>query len=394
MNKKARVIAFYLPQFHPIPENDRFWGKGFTEWTNAAKAKPLFKGHHQPHIPADLGFYDLRMPEVREAQAELAREAGVEGFCYWHYWFGNGKQLLQEIFNEVVESGKPNFPFCLGWANHSWNNKNWQNTPTFSKDYYIAEQTYPGPYDHQQHFYSLLKAFKDPRYIKVDGKLLFYIYAPLKFPNVSEFVEQWNDLAKKEGLSGFFFVALQESGCFSRVREIVKRTLNNKPSFFTNANEEFDKIFKLGFDGVNSRGLNIAHYRYNHPLVAFCKNVFRGFMRSHLDWQPVEKYNFKKVSMYMFTEEDRNENVFPTIIPNWDRSPRAGKRAKIWYNYKPDYFKKQVKLALDLIKDKPEDHRILFLMAWNEWGEGNYMEPDLEYGHGYINALREALDEM
>lgn len=394
MNRKARVIAFYLPQFHPVPENDKFWGKGFTEWTNAAKAKPLFKGHHQPHIPADLGFYDLRMPEVREAQAELAREAGVEGFCYWHYWFGNGKQLLQEIFDEVVDSGKPDFPFCVGWANHSWNNKNWQNTPTFSKDYYIAEQTYPGPNDHQQHFYSLIKAFKDPRYIKVDGKLLFYIYAPLKFPNVSEFMEQWNDLAKREGLSGFFFVALQESGCFSRVREIVKRTHNNNPSFFTNANEEFDKIFKLGFDGVNSRGLNIAHFRYNNALVSFCKNVIRGFLRSHFDWQPVEKYNFKKVSMCMFTDEDRKDNVFPTIIPNWDRSPRAGKRAKIWYNYKPEYFKKQIKMALDLIKDKPEDHRILFLMAWNEWGEGNYMEPDLEYGHGYINALREALDEM
>ncbi|MBR1455274.1 MAG: glycoside hydrolase family 99-like domain-containing protein, partial [Lachnospiraceae bacterium] len=197
MKKKARVIAFYLPQFHPTPENDKFWGKGFTEWTNVAKAKPLFKGHHQPHIPADLGFYDLRMPEVRDAQAKLARDAGIEGFCYWHYWFGNGKQFLQKIFDEVVESGKPDFPFCVGWANHSWNNKNWVNTPTFSKDYYIAEQTYPGAEDNEKHFYSLLKAFKDPRYIKVDGKLLFYIFAPLKFPNVSAFISQWNELAKK-----------------------------------------------------------------------------------------------------------------------------------------------------------------------------------------------------
>ena len=206
---KARVIAFYLPQFHPTPENDKFWGKGFTEWTNATKAKPLFKGHHQPHIPADLGFYDLRMPEVREAQAELAREAGVEGFCYWHYWFGNGKQFLQKIFDDVVDSGKPDFPFCVGWANHSWTNKNWVNTKTFSKDFYIAEQTYPGPQDHEAHFYSLLKAFKDKRYIKVDGKLLFYIFAPLQFPNVKEFMNLWQELAKKEGLPGFYFIALQ-----------------------------------------------------------------------------------------------------------------------------------------------------------------------------------------
>ena len=126
MNRKARVIAYYLPQFHPIPENDEYWGKGFTEWTNVGKAKPLFKGHYQPRVPADLGYYDLRMSEIREAQADLARDAGIEGFCYWHYWFGNGKQLLERPFNEVLASGKPDFPFCLGWANHSWTTKTWK----------------------------------------------------------------------------------------------------------------------------------------------------------------------------------------------------------------------------------------------------------------------------
>ena len=123
---KARVIALYLPQFHPVPENDKFWGKGFTEWTNVAKAKPLFRGHNQPRIPADLGFYDLRLPEISEAQAELAKEAGIEGFCYWHYWFGNGKQVLDMPFERTVNSGKPDFPFCLGWANHDWTTKTWE----------------------------------------------------------------------------------------------------------------------------------------------------------------------------------------------------------------------------------------------------------------------------
>ena len=389
---KARVIAFYLPQFHPTPENDKYWGKGFTEWTNAAKAKPLFRGHHQPHIPADLGFYDLRLPEVREAQAVLAKEAGIEGFCYWHYWFGNGKQFLQEIFDEVVETGKPDYPFCIGWANHSWNTKNWTNTPALARNICIAEQTYPGPDDHEKHFYSLLKAFRDHRYIKVDGKLLFYIFSPLMFPDISNFMKQWNDLAKKEGLSGFFFVALRESGEL-QLKESAKIGRKGIKHFLSSPKEEFDKILAMGFDGVNSRGLNIAYYRYHSPLYAYFRHLFRRIMMKYLDWQPIEKYDTKRIGMCMFTDEDRRNNIYPTIIPNLDRSPRIGNRAKIWYNAKPEYFKKQVEYALDLIKEKPEQHRILFLMAWNEWGEGNYMEPDLEYGHGYINALKEALTE-
>lgn len=155
--KKARVIALYLPQFHPIPENDAWWGKGFTEWTNVAKAKPLFKGHYQPHIPADLGFYDLRLPEVREAQAELAREAGIEGFCYWHYWFGNGRRLLERPFNEVLESGKPDFPFCLAWANHSWSSNSWKKGFALQKNTLLLEQTYPGEQDYIDHFCPLCR---------------------------------------------------------------------------------------------------------------------------------------------------------------------------------------------------------------------------------------------
>ena len=144
MKPKARVIAMYLPQYHPIPENDNVWGKGYTEWINVAQAKPLFKGHVQPRIPADLGFYDLRVPEVREEQAQLAKDAGVEGFMYWHYWFGNGKRLLERPFDEVLMSGKPDFPFCLGWANHHWKTSTWTTLKNFRKDGMICEQTYPG----------------------------------------------------------------------------------------------------------------------------------------------------------------------------------------------------------------------------------------------------------
>ena len=163
---KARVIAYYLPQFHPVPENDKYWGKGFTEWTNVASAKPLFRGHYQPRIPSDLGFYDLRIPQVREEQAQLASEAGIEGFCYWHYWFGNGKMLLEKPFEEVLTTGKPDFPFCLCWANHTWSTKGWRKDADVEV---IAEQTYPGDEDYVEHFNYCLPAFKDKRYITVDG---------------------------------------------------------------------------------------------------------------------------------------------------------------------------------------------------------------------------------
>ena len=173
---KPRIIALYLPQFHPIPENDGWWGKGFTEWTNVAQARPQFRGHYQPRIPADLGFYDLRLPEVREQQAQLAREAGIEGFCYYHYWFGNGKQLLERPFNEVLASGKPDFPFCICWANHNWTNKTWVKGKSTRRDSTIAKMEYSYD-DHIAHFQALLPAFRDRRYITVEGKILFSIFS-------------------------------------------------------------------------------------------------------------------------------------------------------------------------------------------------------------------------
>ena len=155
-NMKPRIIGLYLPQYHPIPENDEWWGKGFTEWNNVVKARPLFRGHYQPRFPADLGFYDLRLPEVREQQAQLAREAGLEGFCYYHYWFG-GKQLLERPFNEVLSSGKPDFPFCLCWANHSWSNKTWNRKSNLQANSMLIEQTCPGDEDDREHFMNVLR---------------------------------------------------------------------------------------------------------------------------------------------------------------------------------------------------------------------------------------------
>ena len=197
----ARLIAFYLPQFHPTPENDLWWGKGFTEWTNVAKARPLFHGHYQPHVPADLGFYDLRLPEARSAQAAMARAAGIEGFCYWHYWFG-GRRMLERPFNEVLRLKEPDFPFCLSWANHSWTGV-WHGAPNKT----LIEQIYPGRTDYERHFHAILEAFHDPRYIRIRGKPIFVVLQPADLPCAAEFTELWQCLAVSKGLPGIHFVA-------------------------------------------------------------------------------------------------------------------------------------------------------------------------------------------
>jgi hypothetical protein len=200
-DRSTRLIAFYLPQFHPVPENDAWWGKGFTEWTNVTKARPLFRGHYQPRLPADLGYYDLRVPEVREAQAELARNNGIEGFCYYHYWFA-GKRILERPFQEVVSSGKPDFPFCLCWANQTWTGI-WHGAP----GRVLVEQTYPGAQDNREHFMAVCSAFLDSRYLQIDSRPIFVIYKPLEFLEVSRFIKQWQELAIEIGLPGLHFIA-------------------------------------------------------------------------------------------------------------------------------------------------------------------------------------------
>ncbi len=356
----ARFIAFYLPQFHPTPENDEWWGKGFTEWVNVAKARPLFRGHVQPHIPADLGFYDLRLPEVREQQAELAKAAGIEGFMYWHYWFGNGKQLLERPFNEVVESGKPDYPFCLGWANHSWYKKLWDpNAP--GKNKLLIEQQYPGKEDNLNHFNSLLKAFKDKRYMRVNGKLLFVIHDPVGFVDAEGFIVQWRQLAKENGLNDFFFVGVDSD---SRKKDV---------------------ILKRGFDAI----LNIDTYNIHHNLSKFAK-VMHLIERKWLKHPTHFKY--KDAIKYMIVDDCKNINVMPTIEPNWDHSPRSGANAILLTDSTPELFQQLAEHAIDVVKDKPKEEQLIFIKSWNEWGEGNYMEPDLEFGDGYIKALRKAID--
>ena len=205
-NTKARLWAYYLPQFHQIPENDEWWGKGFTEWTNVRKAKPLFPGHHQPVEPGELGYYDLvKQPEIRERQAELAKEYGIEGFVYWHYWFGNGKMLLERPFAEVLKSGRPDFPFALAWANESWRGF-WHGLD--NERQILISQEYPGEVDTIAHFNYVLTAFKDPRYLRIDGKPVFFVYKPLQNPYMSQFLLKWRKLAEENDLPGIYFIGI------------------------------------------------------------------------------------------------------------------------------------------------------------------------------------------
>lgn len=381
----ARVIAFYLPQFHPIPENDLWWGKGFTEWTNVGKAKPLFRNHYQPRVPADLGYYDLRLPEVRELQAELARNAGIEGFCYYHYWFGNGKQLLERPFNEVVESGAPNYPFCICWANHTWSNATWDRDSARIKDTILMKQEYGGDQDYIQHFYSLLNAFRDNRYIKVDGKNIFFIYDILAFSDVESFMLCWQQLAKKEGLPPFYFVAMLSNTLACKISENGERQYT-KPNL-KSAADVYNIAFNLGFDAVNSLGMRRGEMMYRGMYV----EMLDTFLRSKKIELTTKTFDYKKVTKNFFAPEDSWENVFPTIIPQWDRTARVGKAQGIYVNSTPDNFKQHIIDAINVVKNKQPEHQIILLKSWNEWAEGNYVEPDLKYGHGYLNALQDVL---
>lgn len=380
---KARVIALYLPQFHPIPENDIWWGPGFTEWTNVVKAKPLFRGHQQPRIPADLGFYDLRLPETRQQQADLARNAGIEGFCYYHYWFGNGKQLLERPFNEVLESGKPDYPFCLCWANHDWTNKTWTKQSSLMKDNMMIRMEYSME-DHKNHFMSLLPAFKDKRYITVDGKPLFMIFNSFAFPQVKEFIQLWRQMATENGLPGIYFVGGTQSTFSLRKNEEGKR-IASIPNLKSSA-EVFNSVLSMGFDAVNSNGKRRGEM--------LSEGRIRNYMRVALQRCGIplsKKYDYLRTVRGFFAPEDNWDNVFPTVIPQWDRSPRVGSAEGVYVHATPENFRKHLLHALDIVKDKNEEHRILFLKSWNEWGEGNYVEPDQTYGHGFLDVLSDTL---
>ena len=347
----ARLIALYLPQFHPIPENDEWWGKGFTEWTNVAKARPLFRGHYQPHFPADLGYYDLRVPETRVAQAELAREYGIEGFCYYHYWFA-GRRLLERPFNEVLASGSPDFPFCLCWANETWTGV-WHGAP----NRVLIEQTYPGERDYREHFDALLPAFCDQRYIRVEGKPLFMIYRPQSIPDAPAVLDFWRTMAMEAGLSGLFLIG-------NDVRPEVAAP--------------------LGLDAC-------APYQLppRRPWVSRRKPIEWLERRMEVLAGRPTVYSYRDVFPGFLVPEAPGIESFPCIVPNWDNSPRSGKDGLVLHGSTPELFRMHARQALERVKGKRAGRNLVFIKSWNEWAEGNHLEPDVRFGHRHLEVLRE-----
>jgi len=366
----SRLLAYYLPQYHPIPENNKWWGDGFTEWTNVTKAKPLFRDHYQPRYPADLGYYDLRVPEIREQQAAMAKAHGIEGFVYYHYWFGNGKKLLERPFQEVLQSRKPDFPFCLCWANESWKGV-WHGEFTGKT---LIEQTYPGRKDFEAHFYHLLPAFADERYIKVDGKPVFNVYLPLKLPDLKMFVDVFNNLAIKEGFSGMFLIA-------SRCPLEWNPLANNFDGVIGS------EIMQIRYGKWNK--YNKAEYYYIKKRIEnILFNTFSVKIKKRIKPLILE---YKEVINDLITDRDFDFDYYPCVIPNWDNTARVGKHSIVFHNSTPELFQLHLKAAIKKVQHLKESQRFIFIKSWNEWAEGNYLEPDKRFGYGYLEKIKECL---
>jgi lipopolysaccharide biosynthesis protein len=359
MECRARAIAFYLPQFHPVPENDEWWGRGFTEWRNVAKAKPLFPGHYQPHLPADLGFYDLRLPEVREAQAELARQHGIHGFCYYHYWF-NGRRILERPFNEVLESGKPDLPFCLCWANENWT-RVWDG----GERNVLLEQHYSLE-DDLAHIRSLIPAFKDPRYIRIDGKPLFLVYRTELLPDPAKTAALWQEEARNAGLPGLYL---------ARVENFVKEVDPNG----------------IGFD---------AAVEFAPDASKAGEILFRGRLATLLDkfnllpavFREGQVFSYPATVEGMLSKPEPVYRWFRCVSPMWDNSARRSVNPRIFIGSTPKKYKEWLrKIVTRTRRHNSGDEQIVFINAWNEWAEGCHLEPDQKWGRAYLEATRDAL---
>jgi lipopolysaccharide biosynthesis protein len=346
MNTRVRLIAFYLPQFHPIPENDAWWGKGFTEWTNVAKAQPLFEGHHQPQLPSDLGFYDLRVPETQRAQSALAREYGIDGFCYHYYWF-SGKRLLERPLDAMLRDPSNDMPFCLCWANESWTRR-WDG----SDHEILAAQEYR-PQDPARFIEDALPYLRDPRYIAIDGAPLLIVYRIQELPDAPAVVQTWRDACARNGIAKLHVCAALIRGN----REYAR--------FGCDSGVEFPP---------NNTLVKSVHDRMSLPAEFSGRALlFHELAQEYLD------------SRYA------DPNVFRAVFPAWDNTARSKNRALVILNGTPGNYEYWLSEAIRRTRrDHPQGERLVFINAWNEWAEGCHLEPDRTYGRAFLEATRRA----
>ncbi|ULL20090.1 glycosyl transferase [Paenibacillus sp. H1-7] len=355
---KPKIIAFYLPQFHRIPENDLWWGEGFSEWTNTRKAKPLFPGHYQPREPQGDHYYDLINPKTKSWQAELARHFGIYGFCYYHYWF-KGKLLLETPLQQMLESGKPDFPFCLSWANESWT-RGWDG----ADHEVLMPQQYGNKDDWKRHFEYLLRAFKDPRYIRVNNKPLFAIYRPATIEHCTAMMNYWQQLARQHGLKGIHFVETLSG--FPR-----------KPMDGFQASLQFEPLYTTTHD---------------LPENAFSEIVIRE-SSMETDEKKLRLYSYDNIWNRIIAREipSSGKPSYLGAFIDWDNSPRKGENASFIYNgATPAKF--GAYLQQQLGRAKRSGTEFVFINAWNEWAEGTYLEPDKIFGLQYLEAVKHALE--
>jgi hypothetical protein len=340
----ARALAFYLPQYHPIPENDEWWGDGFTEWVNVAAARPLFPGHYQPHVPGELGYYDLRIPEVRAAQAELARDHGLSGFIYYHYWF-HGRRLLERPFEEVLASGEPDFPFALCWANEPWT-RNWDSES--------GRLLMPQAFSHQDdldHIRWLAGAFADRRHLTVDGRPLFFVYRPALLPDAHRTTDTWRAELQRLGLPDPYLVWVD-----SRERPVGGPTafgFDATAGFMPSPN---DRLF-VPTEGVRGHRVVDYHAAYEDHL-----------RRQSPEWRHL-----------------------PSVMVGWDNTARRTQGATVYVGATPDAYGQWLARTVELLTHVPEDERLLVILAWNEWAEGNHLEPDRRFGRSFLEATRDVI---
>jgi len=374
--KGTKLITFYLPQFHTIPENDKWWGAGFTEWTNVRKAQPLFPGHDQPRIPLH-GEYNLMCDDTKIWQAELAKKYGIFGFCYYHYWFKNGRQLLEKPAEQMLNNTKVDLPFCFSWANENWS-KNWDG----GNREVIMEQDYGGPNDWEKHFQYLLPFFKDKRYITVDGKPLFIIYKPDQIIELYQMINYWKQRAHDEGFPGLCF-AFQFPTYYS---DMYYR------------DDIFD--FRIGFEPVHARNLS-SMQPGTSKKVKLIRKIFGETALSQYRKKRIIKTqtSFVKpqnLSMYFYDEiwekiltAPWTPDFMPGAFVDWDNTPR-NKHGLLHTGFSIDKF--QHYMSRLVLRARKEQKPMIFINAWNEWGEGAFLEPDCKYEYKKLEALQSALN--